>query len=103
MGQAKRRATKIRLKAVGSGIFGRFPNFAKRRSEVAGDVISGVAVDYVGMDVRATFGESGLNSGRIILLFGRPHPFHASLFVQYLIAFCSRPETTSDIISRRFM
>ena len=30
------------------------------------DVISGVAVDYVNMDVRATFGESGLNGGRII-------------------------------------
>ena len=33
------------------------------RSEVAGDVISCVAVGYVGLDVRATFGESGLNSG----------------------------------------
>ena len=38
-----------------------------------------VAVDYVGMDVRVTFGESALNSGRIILLFGRPDPFYASL------------------------
>ena len=47
--------------------------------EVAGDVISGVAVDHVSMDVRATFGESGLNSGRIILLFGWPDPFYASL------------------------
>ena len=79
VGQAQRRATKIRPETVGSGIFGRFPNFNKCRSEVAGDVISGVAVDYVGMDVRATFGESGLNSGRIILLFGRPDPFYASL------------------------
>ena len=66
MRQAKRRATKIRPKAIGSGIFGRFPNFDKCRSEVAGDVMSGVAVHYVGMDVRSTFGESGLNSGRII-------------------------------------
>ena len=47
--------------------------------EVAGDVIYGVAVDYVGMDVRATFGESGLDSGRIILLFGRPNPLYTSL------------------------
>ena len=40
--------------------------FDQSRSEVAGDVISGVAEEYVGMDVGATFGESGLNSGRII-------------------------------------
>ena len=66
MRQAKRRATKIRPKAVGSGIFGRFPNFDKFRPEVAGEVVSGVAIEYVVMDVRATFGESGLNSGRII-------------------------------------
>ena len=50
------------------GIFGRFSNFKKCRLEVAGDVISSVAVDYVGMDVGATFGESGLNTCRIILL-----------------------------------
>ena len=45
LGQAKRRATKIRPEAVKGGILGRFANFDKRRSEVAGDVISGVAVD----------------------------------------------------------
>ena len=56
-----------------------------------------MAVDYVGMDVRATFCESGLNRTRIILLFGRPDPF------TYLIAFCSRPEATSDVISSRFV
>ena len=38
-----------------------------------------VAVYYVGMDVRATLGESALNSGRIVLLFGRPDPFYALL------------------------
>ena len=32
---------------------------------MSGDVISGVAVDYVGLDFRATFGESGLDNGRI--------------------------------------
>ena len=66
MGQGKRRGTKIRPKAVGIDILGHFQNFDKCQSEVAGDVISGVAVDYVGMDVRSTFGESELNSGRII-------------------------------------
>ena len=45
-----------RPNAVGSSICGRFPNFDKSRSEEADDVISGVAVYYVGMDVRATFG-----------------------------------------------
>ena len=59
--------------------FCRFANFDKCRSEVPSDVISGVAVYYVGMDVRATFGESGLNSGRITLFFGRPDSFYASL------------------------
>ena len=66
VGQAKCRATKIRPKAVGSGIFGRFPNFDNCPSEVAGDIISSVAVDYVSVDVRATFGEYRLNIGRII-------------------------------------
>ena len=45
VGQAKRRATEIRPKAVGGGFFGRFSNFGKCRSEVSGDVISGVAVN----------------------------------------------------------
>ena len=76
-GEVNRRATQIRPKAVESGIFSHFPNFDKCRSQVAGDVISGVVVDYVGMDGRATFCESGLNSGRIILLFGRPDPFYS--------------------------
>ena len=79
MGQAKRHATTIRSQAVRSGIFGRFANFYKCQSEVADDVISRVAVDYVDMDILATFGESGLNSGRLILLLGRPDPFYASL------------------------
>ena len=45
VGQAKRRSTKIRPQAVGGGICGRFFNFNKCQSEVAGDVLSGVAVD----------------------------------------------------------
>ena len=75
MVQVKRCATKIPPTADRSGIFGRFPNFDTCRSEVAGDVISGVAVDYVGLDVRATFGESGFNSSRNILLFDGPASF----------------------------
>ena len=49
------------------------------RPKADSDVISGVGVEYIGMNVRATYGESGLNTGRIILLYGRPHPFYASL------------------------
>ena len=55
-----------------------FSNFDKCRSEVAGDVMSGVAVQYVGgMDVCSTFGES--NSDRNTGLFVQPDPFYASL------------------------
>ena len=64
--QAKRRAAKIRPRAVGGGVFGRFSNIDKYRSEVAGDIISGAAIDYVGTDVCATCSGSGLNSGRNI-------------------------------------
>ena len=77
-GNGKTKRHKIRPKAIGSGTFGRFPNFDKCRSEVAGDVIPGGTVDYFGIDVRATFGASGLNICRIILLFGRLDPFYAS-------------------------
>ena len=40
VGQAKRRATQIRPKAIGDGIFDRFSNFDKSRLEVASGVIS---------------------------------------------------------------
>ena len=47
--------------------FGRFiSNFDKCWSEIAGDVISGVAVDWVGMDLFLEFGEARLNTNRII-------------------------------------
>ena len=60
-----------------------------------------MAFDYVGIDVRAKFGDSILNSCRIIRLW----PTRPALrsFVQYLIAFCSQPETASDIIFSRFV
>ena len=47
------------------------------------------------MYVHIKFDDSALNSGRIIRLLARSHPFYA-LFVQYLIAFCGRPEAASD-------
>ena len=46
-----------------------FSNVERCRQEVADDVVSDVAVDYVGMGVRVKFGDSMLNSGRIIQLF----------------------------------
>ena len=66
VGQAKRRTTKIRRNAVAAGIFDCFSNFDKCRLEVTDDAISSVTVEYVGMDVRATFDEHGLKSGQII-------------------------------------
>ena len=47
------RSEEIPRKVVGGGIFGRFFNFDKCRLEVAGDVIAGAALVYVGMDVHA--------------------------------------------------
>ena len=47
--------------------------------EIVSDVMFDVAVDYVCVDVHATFGEPELNSGRIILLFGQPDKFYASV------------------------
>ena len=79
VGQAKRCATQIRSKAIRSGIFCSFANSDKCRSEVAGDVISGVAVDYVSVDVHARLGASELRGGRVIGLSGRLDPFYASL------------------------
>ena len=55
------------------------------------------------MDVRITFGKSGLNSGRIILTLWPAGPALRITFVHYLIAFGSRPEATSDAISGRFV
>ena len=62
-------------KATRGGIFGRSSNFDKCQSEVACDVISGVAADKVDMDVRSTFDESGLNTVTELLDSGQPDPF----------------------------
>ena len=56
----------IQPKDVGGGICGRFSNFNKLRPEVAGDVISNFAVDSTNLDVLVKFGDSTLNSSRII-------------------------------------
>ena len=69
MGQAKRRDNKIRPKAPGNDTSAVFSNFQKCQPEVDEDVISGLAVDYVGMNVRVKFDDSKLNIDRIIRLF----------------------------------
>ena len=43
--------------------FDRFSNFDTCRPEVADDIISGVAEDLVGIDVRVKLGDSTLSSG----------------------------------------
>ena len=59
----------------------------------SGDVISDMAIDSVGMAVRAQFGDRPHKNGPVLCTF-----------VQYLIiAFCSRPETASDVISAKFV
>ena len=50
-----------------------------RTSISAGDVISGIALDYLGTHVPASVGDSRLNNGRIIRLFVRPGPVCALL------------------------
>ena len=62
--------------------------------QAAGHVISSV-------DVRATFGECGLNSGRIIPLFDRPDPFYAPLCAVFNIIL-QPSEATGNVMSVRF-
>ena len=64
--------------------------------------MTGVALVYVDVDVRAKFGNSRLNSGRIIRLFVCPDPFYALLCSFYLHFRVDR-EKTSDVISGRFV
>ena len=54
-------------------------NFAECQPEVAHDVVSDMAIEYIGMDVHAKFVDSELSSGRIIRLFGRPDAFYTLL------------------------
>ena len=60
-----------------------------------------MALDYVSADVPAGFGDSQLNSGRIIRLC--PAGPVLRTLVQYLITFCSRPEAAGDVISGMFV
>ena len=56
------RSREIWPKAIGGGIFGSFfSNFHKCRQEFAGDVITDVAADQVGMNVHVKCGNSLLN------------------------------------------
>ena len=67
-------------KAVGRGIRCRFSNHDQCRPEAACDVISGIALDHVGTDVPAGFGDSRLNSvAESIRFIVRPDPFCALL------------------------
>ena len=47
----------------------RFSNYGQCKPEVAGDVTSGVAVDYVSLEICVKFGNPMLNTGRMIRLF----------------------------------
>ena len=64
--------------------------------------MSGVAWEYVGTDVRASFGDYKLNSGRII----RHSLSYGTRFAHFCAVFnniCSRPEAASDVISGEFV
>ena len=88
MGEAKCRATKILPETFGGGIFGLFSNFGKCRPEVADDVISNAALDYVSVDALAKFSDSKLKGSRIFSTLWPAGPvLHTS--VQYLIPFFS--------------
>ena len=79
-GAGKRRITKIRRQAVAGGIFGCFFQTsinADRKQLMRYHIQCSCRLGRHGC--RATFGESGLNSRRIIRLFDRPDPFYASL------------------------
>ena len=60
IGRAKQNAAPLKLKPKPSEVAFSviFQTFHKCRPEVAGNVISSVAIDYVGVDVRAKFSDS---------------------------------------------
>ena len=67
----------IGLEVVRCGIFDRCFFKLRCRPELASDRLSGVAVDKVGLGVYARFGDSRLNSSRIIRVIALPDPFFA--------------------------
>ena len=106
------RFLEIPPETVGGGIFDRFRNFDNCQSEVASDVISGIAVQYVGVDVCVKFGESRLNHSQDIRLpqfvknERRTTPAYAGHVVTVktvavtvvALAICSRLKVTDDVI-----
>ena len=68
IGWARKNATTLNLTQTAvCSIFGRFfSNFDKCRPELAGDVISGVDIEWIGDDVCVKCGDSMVNSDRII-------------------------------------
>ena len=64
-GEAKRRATRIRPKAV---IIGRFSNVDNFRPEVRSDIISGMVVGPMGVKASVKLGDSRSNRSRDIRL-----------------------------------
>ena len=97
------RSPEIRPEAVGDGILDRFTNFHKSPQELAGDIISGLAVELVGMDALAKFGDSRLNIDRVIRLFARVFSCQNRVGRVCPTHFCSRQETTNDVMCGRFM
>ena len=55
------------------GHFGLFSKSNKCRPRAAGLTRPSMALEYVGMDIPASFGDSNLNTGRTIRLFVRPN------------------------------
>ena len=98
-GAGKMPATKIWPKAIWSGIFRRFPNFDKCQLEVAGDIISCVAVEYVDMYVSALWVKQWPN----YFTLWRTTAILCITFVQYLFAFCSQLEAYSNVIFGKFV
>ena len=62
-------------------IFRHFSKLDHCRPEAGGDVLSGVAFDFLGADVPAGLGNYRLNTGRIIRLFVQPDQFYALLCI----------------------
>ena len=105
----------VQPKAVIGGIFDRFFRISRNdRPVVADNVVSSLAANYVGLHVLVKFGDSMLNSCRIIPLFtGRNRFTHIGLFRKRFGAWlnsrlssaatiCSQPEEACEDIWNHF-
>ena len=92
-----RKISRPSLKPLEAAFSTVFANFHKCRPQVAGDVISGMTVDQVGMDGLAKFGDSRSNISRIIQHFGQPNQFYA--FCAAFNYSLQPSRTASDVIS----